>query len=106
MPAYLVVDVHRTDPERASRYSQRSGPSVVQHGGRYLARGGTTTILEGDWDPDRLVVIEFESVGAAQAWYDSDDNREIRKMRDGAGEWRMVVVEGVAQPAEERLSGP
>jgi uncharacterized protein (DUF1330 family) len=53
-----------------------------------------------------LVVIEFESVGAAQAWYDSDDYREIRKMRDGAGEWRMVVVEGVAQPAEERLSGP
>ncbi len=60
MPAYLVVDVHRTDRERASRYSERSGPSVVRHGGRYLARGGTTVTLEGDWEPDRLVVIEFE----------------------------------------------
>ena len=78
MPAYLVVDVHRTDRERASRYSERSGPSVVRHGGRYLARGRATATLEGDWEPDRLVVIEFESVEAARAWYDSDDYREIR----------------------------
>jgi len=103
MSAYLVVDVHRTDVERASRYSARSGPSVERHGGRYLARGGPAAILEGDWDPDRLVVIEFDSVEAAQDWYDSEDYREIRTMREGAGEWRMVVIEGVAarsRPAE------
>jgi uncharacterized protein (DUF1330 family) len=95
MPAYLVVDVRRTNVEQASRYSARSGPSVERHGGRYLARGGATVTLEGDWDPDRLVVIEFESVEAAQAWYDSDDYREIRTVREGAGEWRMVIVDGV-----------
>lgn len=95
MAAYVVVDVHRTDLERAARYSERSGPSVERHGGRFLARGGTTVTLEGDWDPERLVVIEFESVVAAKAWYDSADYREIRAIRDGAGEWRMVVVEGM-----------
>ena len=90
----------------ASRYSERSGPSVVRHGGRYLARGGATVTLEGDWEPDRLVVIEFESVEAARAWYDSDDYREIRQMREGAGEWRMVVVEGVRQPIDEPAPEP
>ena len=78
----------------------------MRHGGRYLARGGTTLTLEGDWLPDRLVVIEFESIEAAQAWYDSDDYRDIRRMREGAGEWRMVVVDGVRQPVDESLPRP
>jgi uncharacterized protein (DUF1330 family) len=95
MSAYLVVDIHRTNVEQASRYSARSGPNVEQHGGRYLARGGDTVTLEGDWEPERLVVIEFESVEAARAWYDSADYQEIKTLREGAGEWRMVVVEGV-----------
>jgi uncharacterized protein (DUF1330 family) len=93
--AYVVVDVDRTDPERAARYSEMSGPSVERHGGRFLARGGALAVLEGDWNPSRLVVIEFASVEAAQAWYDSDDYREARAVRDGAGTWRMVVVTGI-----------
>ena len=99
MAAYLIADVHRTDVEQAARYSARSGPSVERHGGHYLARGGTTVTLEGGWEPDRLVVIEFETVEAARAWYDSEDYREIRTLREGAGEWRMVIVDGIANPA-------
>jgi len=94
VPAYVVVDVIRTDLERAARYSELSGPSVERHGGRFLARGGRTLVLEGDWDPERLVVIEFSSIEAAQTWFDSDDYREARSVRDGAGTWQMVVVEG------------
>jgi len=94
MPAYVVVDVERTDLERAARYSELSGPSVERHGGRFLARGGATRVLEGEWDPERLVVIEFPSADAAQAWYDSEDYREARAVRSGAGTWRMVVVDG------------
>ena len=95
MAAYVVVDVERTDTERAARYSELSGPSVERHGGRFLARGGALQILEGDWEPERLVVIEFGSVDAAQAWYESADYREARAAREGAGTWRMVVVEGI-----------
>jgi uncharacterized protein (DUF1330 family) len=95
MPAYVVVDVERTDLERAARYSELSGPSVERHGGRFLARGGATRVLEGEWDPERLVVIEFPSANAAQAWYDSEDYQEARAVRRGAGTWRMVVVDGV-----------
>jgi uncharacterized protein (DUF1330 family) len=93
--AYVVVDVERTDLERAARYSEMSGPSVERHGGRFLARGGAIHVLEGGWQPQRLVVIEFESAEAAQAWYDSEDYRAARAVRTSAGTWRMVVVDGV-----------
>ena len=95
MAAYVVVDVERTDLERAARYSEMSGPSVERHGGRFLARGGALDVLEGDWEPERLVVIEFASMDAARAWFDSDDYRDARAVREGAGIWRMVVVNGV-----------
>jgi len=93
--AYVVVDVERTDLERASRYSEMSGPSVERHGGRFLARGGAISVLEGGWHPQRVVVIEFESVGAAHEWYHSEDYRAARDVRKDAGDWRMVVVDGV-----------
>jgi uncharacterized protein (DUF1330 family) len=100
MAAYVVVDVTRTDPERAARYSALSGPSVERHGGRFLARGGEMHVLEGDWEPERIVVIEFPSADAAKAWYDSPDYREARSVREGAGTWRMIVVTGVDQPSD------
>jgi uncharacterized protein (DUF1330 family) len=95
VPAYVVVDVERTDLERAARYSELSGPSVQRHGGRFLARGGASSVLEGDWEPERLVVIEFASVEAAREWYQSEDYRAARAVREGAGTWRMVIVDGV-----------
>lgn len=94
MAAYVLVDIRSTDPDRAARYRELSGPSVARHGGRFLARGGAITVLEGDWDPERIVVMEFESVDAARAWYGSDDYAEARAVRDGAGTWDMIVVEG------------
>jgi uncharacterized protein (DUF1330 family) len=95
MSAYVVVDVRSADPERAARYREMSGPTVERHGGRFLARGGEIRVLEGGWVPERLVVIEFSSVEAAQAWFDSEDYRQARSVREGAGVWRMVAVDGV-----------
>ena len=95
MPAYVIVDVDVTDEARAARYRELSGASVAQHGGHFVVRGGTMSVFEGTWDPRRLVVIEFPTMVAARAWYDSDDYAEARVVRAGAGEWRMVAVEGV-----------
>jgi len=95
MAAYVIVDVDTTDEARAARYRELSGPSVARHGGRFVVRGGAIAVLEGTWDPRRLVVIEFPTIDTARAWYDSDDYAEARAVRAGAGEWRMVVVEGV-----------
>ncbi len=95
MPAYAVIDVYATDDDKAARYRELSGPSVEKHGGRFLARGGALHVLEGEWEPERIVVIEFPSADAARAWYDSDDYGAARTVREGAGTWNMVVVEGV-----------
>ena len=95
MPAYAVIDVDATDEEKAARYRELSGPSVEKHAGRFLVRGGALDVLEGDWMPKRLVVIEFPSADAARTWYESDDYKEARAVREGAGNWHMVVVDGV-----------
>jgi len=94
VPAYVVVEVRITDPERAARYAAVSPATVERYGGRYLARGGAISVLEGGWDP-RLVVIEFPSIEKAREWYDSPEYREVRRLREGAGEWRVLLVEGV-----------
>jgi len=95
VPAYVVVEVRITDPERAARYAAVSPATVERYGGRYLARGGAISVLEGGWDPKRLVVIEFPSIEKAREWYDSPEYREVRRLREGAGEWRVLLVEGV-----------
>lgn len=94
MPAYVIVDADITDDARAAEYRELSGRSVARHGGRFLVRGGASRVLEGAWEPRRLVVMEFPTVAAARAWYESDDYREARHARADAGSWRMVVVEG------------
>lgn len=86
MAANVVVDVERTDLQRAARCSEMSCPSVERHGGR---------VLGGGWPRQPLVLIEFEAAEAAQAWCDSEDYRAACAVRCGASKWRMVVVDGV-----------
>ena len=62
MPAYVINDMVVTDPELFERYKQLSPPTVAQYGGRFLARGGQIENLEGDWSPQRVVIIEFPSL--------------------------------------------
>ncbi|TMM17300.1 MAG: DUF1330 domain-containing protein [Actinobacteria bacterium] len=95
MPAYLIADVHPTDPQRAATHSELAEASVERHGGRYLARGGALTVLEGNWEPERVTIIEFPSTDAARAWFESEHYGPARDARQGAGSWQMVVVDGV-----------
>lgn len=96
MPAYLVADIEVTDPDRYRDYAAVAPATMDKYGGRYLARGGATETLEGDWPPRRIVIAEFESVAQAKAWYDSPEYRAARSRREGACQARFVVVEGVA----------
>ena len=94
MAGYVVVELETNDHERMARYRELSGPSVERHGGRFLVRGGRFELLEGDWNPERLVVIEFPSVEQAREWYESEDYREARDVRAGAARLQMLLVEG------------
>jgi len=96
MPAYVVVNCEVTDPVRYEQYKALAPAAIARHGGRYLARGGATTVLEGAWQPHRIVVLEFPSTAAAKAFYDSPEYVVARATRAGAAKMDMIVVEGLA----------
>jgi len=96
MPAYLIVDCEVTDPERYERYKQLAPPAIAKFGGRYLARGGEITRLEGDWQPHRIVVLEFPDAQTAKRFYESPEYRAARAERAGAANMNMILVEGLS----------
>ena len=95
MPAYVVAEVEVTDPARYEAYKQLAPPAIAKYGGRYLARGGATEALEGDWKPARLVLLEFPSLAQARAFYDSPEYGKARAARKGAATMRLLAVEGL-----------
>ena len=96
MPAFVVVDIDVHDPVRYEDYKRLAEATVGAYGGRYVARGGRTAVLEGKWTPKRLVILEFESVERARQWWDSPEYRPARALRQATAHTSMVVVEGVA----------
>ena len=95
MPAFVIVDIEITDPEQYERYKALAPATVAAWGGRYVARGGATLSLEGGWESQRLVILEFDSLEQARAWHDSPDYRAARTLRQSATRSRMIAVEGV-----------
>jgi len=95
MPAYLIADMDVADPARYEEYKRLAPPAIEKYGGRYLARGGRTERLEGDWLPKRFVIVEFESVERIKAFFDSPEYRAARNARAGAGAFRMIATEGL-----------
>jgi len=95
MPAYVVIETDVHDPEQYERYKAASPEAVASGGGRFVARGGELAVLEGDWDPSRLVILEFPDLEAVKRWYDSPEYVAARKLREGAAHLRMVAVEGL-----------
>ncbi len=87
-----LVDV--TDPDAFQAYGAKATAAVAKHGGRYIARGGRTISLEGDPAPQRVVVIEFPSLEAAETYYNSPEYQDAKAARDGAATARFIAVEG------------
>ena len=94
MPAYVILDVVVTDPDRYEDYKKVSGATLEIYGGRFLVRGGAVERVEGDWTPSRIVVLEFESMERAKEWYDSEEYRGPKAIRQEASSARMIFVEG------------
>jgi len=95
MPAYVIVETDITDADRYEQYKSASPAAIAAGGGRFLVRGGDIAVLEGDWHPSRLVLLEFEDLEAAKRWFESEAYQQARTLREGAAEMRMVAVQGV-----------
>jgi uncharacterized protein (DUF1330 family) len=94
MSAYVIVEIDVTDPVGYEEYKKQAGATVAQHGGKYVVRGGKTEVLEGDWKPKRIVVLQFESMQRAKEWLNCEEYREPRKMRHRTAKTNMILVEG------------
>ena len=95
MAGYVIADVEVTNPELFAEYRALVPETVELYGGRYLARGGETTLIEGDRAPSRAVIIEFESAARAKEWYDSPEYEPIKRMRLDSANSNVVIVEGL-----------
>jgi uncharacterized protein (DUF1330 family) len=95
MSAYVIVDIEVTDPVGYEDYKKLAAPTVIQYGGKYVARGGQNEVLEGDWQPHRLVILEFESLDRAKAWLNSPEYAPARALRHKYARTNMIAVEGL-----------
>ena len=95
MAAYIWANVEVTDPVAYEEYRQRVPAIIAAHGGRYLARGGSSELLEGAVQPNRLVVVEFPDMVQLKAFYHSLEYRPLIALRQRAARSSLMAVEGV-----------
>ena len=95
MPAYLIVNVQITDPDRYAEYIKVVPPTLAKFGGKYLARGGRSERIEGVYEPKRMVILQFDTFEQAKAWWASEDYRHPKSLRQSSSITDMILVEGV-----------
>ena len=95
MAAYLIADIDVQDPEAFNEYRRQVPATLEPFGGVYIVRGGGITALEGDWEPVRIVIIEFPNMDSLNGWYNSEAYKGPRALRGRATVTRAVAVEGV-----------
>jgi uncharacterized protein (DUF1330 family) len=94
MPAYWIGEHAITDPAKFGEYLRKVAPMIERFGGRYLTRVGTHEVLDGDWRPDRVVVIEFPDMAAMKALYHSTQYQPLIALRRSAATDVIIAVEG------------
>jgi uncharacterized protein (DUF1330 family) len=95
MAAYVIVEIEVLEPKGYEEYKKMAAESILKCGGKYIVRGGTTEVLEGDWQPKRLVVLQFDSMQRAKEWLHCEEYREPRKIRQQTARTNMILVDGV-----------
>lgn len=94
MPAYIVVEVNVHNPAEYENYKKLTPGSLKNYQGKFIVRGGKTETLEGDWNPQRFVMLEFPTVTLAKAWWASKEYAPAKALRQRTASSKMIVVEG------------
>ena len=96
MAAYAIAEVDVSDVEMFKVYMELVPKTVEHFGGKYLVRGGATSVIEGAWRPKRLVIIEFDDADKAMEWYTSEEYSQALKLRHNSSATNLVFIEGVS----------
>ena len=94
MSAYVIVEVQVNNEKEYEDYKKLTPGSVSAYDGKFIVRGGRAESLEGDWNPQRIVVLEFPSVEKAKEWWASKEYAPAKQIRQNAAATRMLVIEG------------
>jgi uncharacterized protein (DUF1330 family) len=94
MPAYVIVEIKVTDPTAYEEYKKLTPAAIAAYNGRFVVRGAQTFSLEGNWNPERIVVLEFPSVEKAKEWWNSEEYAKAKAIRQASAITKMLVVEG------------
>lgn len=94
MPAYLIVEAKVSDREGFAAYARRVPALVSRYGGEYIVMGGEQEALEGDWSDSRVVLHRWPDMASARAFWSSPEYIEAKQLRQGTGEFRVILVEG------------
>jgi uncharacterized protein (DUF1330 family) len=95
MPAYVIVEVAIRDHKEYEEYKKLTPSTIAAFDGKFVVRGGPTQTLEGDWKPERIVVLQFPTVDRAREWWDSGAYAEAKTIRQKTATTKMIIVEGV-----------
>jgi uncharacterized protein (DUF1330 family) len=95
MPAYILAEVTIEDQAIYEEYKKHTPSSIAAYGGKFMVRGGHAETLEGDWEPGRIVILEFPTVARAKEWWDSELYAPAKALRQRSASTRMVMVEGI-----------
>ena len=96
MSAYVIVNIDVQDAELFAEYRTKVPAFVQKYGGEYLARGGKTVVMEGDWTPQRLIIFRFPDIASAQAMLDDPEYQPLKELRLRAARTQMVAIEGIS----------
>ena len=94
MSAYIIAQVNITNKELYEEYKKNAAPLVTKFGGKFLVRGGKFEKLLGNWDYERTVVIQFPSYEQGLKWYNSEEYKSVRKIRENNSLGNVIIVEG------------
>ena len=95
MPAFVIIELSIFNKEEIVEYQKLAPIAITHFEGKFLVRGGQITSLEGDWNPERIVVIEFPTVERAKEWWNSEIYSKAKSIRQKVAKTKMIIVEGL-----------
>lgn len=93
MPAFVIVEIDISDPEKYNAYKELTPATISAYGGKFVLRGNPVTVLEGEWNHERLVMLKFPTKEKAEAWYNSEGYQHAKSVREGAAKANFLLTE-------------
>jgi uncharacterized protein (DUF1330 family) len=100
MAAYVIIELSVHNKEEIVEYQKLAPAAIAAFDGKFVVRGGQTTPLEGDWKPERIVIIEFPTAERAKEWWHSEMYSKAKVIRQRAAKTKMIIVEGIDKKNE------